>query len=60
MKRYAMQYTGEDKVAAALDDLLAYLHNAKLFGQTVKLNSHTVHKALVILREKEIIDREVA
>lgn len=60
MKKYQMQYTGEDRVSAALDDVLAYLHNAEMFGQKVNLKSHTIHKALVILREREIDEKEVA
>lgn len=54
MKRYSMMYTGEDKVAAALDDLLSYLHNSEMFGQKVNLKSHTVRKAMIAMREREI------
>lgn len=58
MKHYTMIYKGDNKVAAALDDLLAYLHNSQLFGQKVNLKSYTVNKALVILKDFEVTENE--
>lgn len=44
-----MKYTGENKVAAALDDLLSYIEINSKEGKPINLDSHTVRKAIEAL-----------
>ena len=46
-----MRYTGNDKVAAALDDLLLYLEFQATYKTPPNMNSYTVQKAIRILKE---------
>lgn len=52
-----MRYRGEDKVAAALDDLLAYLQCVSENKEIPNMNSVTIKKAI---RSLEALDKKAA
>ncbi len=51
MKKYFMLYHGDNDVAAALDDLLAYCHAKASFKEPINMESVTVQKAIRVLTE---------